>query len=72
MIEVSKTSDLAEYLASVSGKDANDAIAKAETWAKSKGFEIANYFVQGSGKTIIVGFNKPKQAQGITEHEKTF
>lgn len=59
MIEVSKTSHLAEYLASFNGKDTNEAIANADKWAKSKGFEIVNYFVQGSGKSIIVGFNTP-------------
>jgi hypothetical protein len=59
MIEVSKTSNLADYLAYFSGKDHLDALAKAEAWAKSKGIELINYFVQGRGKTIIVGFNKP-------------
>ena len=59
MIEVSKTSNLAEYLASFNGKDANEAIANADKWAKSKGFEIVNYFVQGNGRSIIVGFNTP-------------
>lgn len=59
MIQVSKTSNLAEYLASFVGKDQQDAIANAEKWAKSKGFEIVNYFVQGNGRSIIVGFNTP-------------
>jgi hypothetical protein len=59
MVEVSKTSHLAEYLACFNGKDANEAIANADKWAKSKGFEIVNYFVQGNGRSIIVGFNTP-------------